>query len=46
MVFPELCHSCFACSEFVQLHSLPMISERMGRFKEFEKEIFTLLKVV
>ncbi len=36
MVFPELCHSCFACSELCPTQSLPMIKQRMGLIKEFE----------
>lgn len=30
MVFPELCHSCYACSELCPTNSLPMIKQRMG----------------
>lgn len=36
MVFPELCHSCFACSELCPTQSLPMIKQRMGLIKEFK----------
>jgi len=37
MVFPELCHSCYACSELCPSNSLPMVKQRMGELKEFEK---------
>ena len=37
MVFPELCHSCYACSELCPSKSLPMIKQRMGELKEFKK---------
>jgi len=30
MVFPELCHSCFACSELCPVDALPMKPVRMG----------------
>jgi MinD superfamily P-loop ATPase len=30
MVFPELCHSCYACSELCPEQALPMIPRRMG----------------
>lgn len=40
MVFPELCHSCFACSELCPKSALPMISQRMG-----ETKLFTLDKL-
>ena len=36
LVFPELCHSCFACSELCPTNSLPMIKQRMGQLKHFK----------
>lgn len=36
MVFPELCHSCFACSELCPSNSLPMIKQRMGEIKHIK----------
>jgi len=36
MVFPELCHSCFACSELCPTTSLPMIKQRMGVMKRYQ----------
>ncbi|MFC2151046.1 P-loop NTPase [Bacteroidota bacterium] len=37
MVFPELCHSCFACSELCPVSSLPMIKQRMGTLNQYTK---------
>jgi len=36
MVFSELCHSCYACSELCPEAALPMIPEKMGELKHFE----------
>ena len=36
MVLPELCHSCYACSELCPTSSLPMTSQRMGVLKEYK----------
>ena len=33
MVFPELCHSCYACSELCPDSALPMIPQKMGELK-------------
>ncbi len=35
LVFPELCHSCYACSELCPTGSLPMVSQRMGVLKHY-----------
>lgn len=35
LVFPELCHSCYACSELCPTQSLPMITKKMGDLKEY-----------
>ncbi len=35
MVFPELCHSCFACSELCPSDALPMTPKKMGVLKHF-----------
>lgn len=35
MVFPELCHGCFACSELCPSDALPMIPKKMGKLKHF-----------
>ncbi len=36
MVFPELCHSCYACSDLCPENALPMIPHRMGKTKEYK----------
>ena len=36
MVFPELCHSCYACSELCPTNSLPMIPQKMGELREYK----------
>jgi len=36
LVFPELCHSCYACSELCETSSLPMIKQRMGELKQIK----------
>ena len=35
LVFPELCHGCYACSELCPTRSLPMIPKPMGELKHF-----------
>ncbi len=35
MVFPQLCHSCYACSELCPTEALPMIPKKMGELKHF-----------
>lgn len=35
MVFPELCHGCFACSELCPASALPMVPEKMGELRRF-----------
>lgn len=37
LVFPELCHSCYACSELCPTGSLPMIKQRMGTLNQYNK---------
>jgi MinD superfamily P-loop ATPase len=36
MVFPELCHGCYACSELCPTKSLPMRSKKMGELKHIK----------
>lgn len=36
MVFPELCHACYACSELCPTQSLPMKPKQMGEMKHFD----------
>jgi MinD superfamily P-loop ATPase len=38
MVFPELCHGCYACSELCPAAALPMIPKKMGKLKHFQNE--------
>ncbi|WP_331774521.1 ATP-binding protein [Sulfurospirillum sp. 1612] len=40
LVFPELCHSCYACSELCPTNSLPMNPVRIGEIKTFEATDF------
>ncbi len=37
MVFPELCHSCYACSELCPEEALPMVPYKIGELKHFKK---------
>ncbi len=36
MVFPQLCHSCHACSELCPTQSLPMQKQRIGTLKQYQ----------
>ena len=44
MVFPELCHSCYACSELCPTNSLPMIAKKMGELKHFKTDTFDFVE--
>ncbi len=44
MVFPELCHSCFACSELCPTNSLPMIPQKMGELQHFKTKNFDFIE--
>jgi MinD superfamily P-loop ATPase len=35
MIFPELCHSCYACSDLCPEDALPMVPHRMGITKRY-----------
>lgn len=35
MIFPELCHSCYACSDLCPEDALPMVPLRMGMTKRY-----------
>ena len=35
LVFPELCHSCYACSELCPTNALPMIPVKMGELSHY-----------
>lgn len=36
LVFPELCHSCYACSELCPTAALPMIPKKTGKLRDFQ----------
>jgi MinD superfamily P-loop ATPase len=36
VVFPELCHSCYACSELCPTTALPMVPKKTGRLSDFQ----------
>lgn len=38
MVFPELCHACYACSELCPTSALPMIPKKIGKLKHAKKQ--------
>ncbi|MCK4662528.1 MAG: ATP-binding protein [Bacteroidales bacterium] len=38
LVFPELCHSCYACSELCPTAALPMVPQKMGELKHFKND--------
>jgi len=44
LVFPELCHSCYACSELCPTDSLPMTPVRIGELKEYEALNFNFVE--
>ena len=44
MVFPQLCHGCYACSELCPTKTLPMIPQKIGELNIFIKEIYILWK--
>ena len=44
MVFPELCHGCYACSELCPAEALPMVPEKMGELKHFDTGTFDFVE--
>ena len=36
MVFPELCHSCYACSELCPVDALPMVQKEIGWIRTYQ----------
>ena len=44
MVLPELCHSCYACSELCPEQALPMKKQRMGETTVIHLENYTFLE--
>ncbi|MCK5822025.1 MAG: ATP-binding protein [Bacteroidales bacterium] len=37
LVFPQLCHGCYACSELCPTESLPMIPQKMGQLSLYKR---------
>lgn len=44
LVFPELCHSCYACSELCPTNSLPMNPQKIGEIKEYQAQNFSFIE--
>lgn len=44
IIFPQLCHGCYACSELCPTDSLPMISKKMGELRHFHKDNLTFIE--
>lgn len=44
IVFPELCHSCYACSELCPVDALPMKAEKMGELKHWQAAGFDFVE--
>lgn len=38
LVFPQLCHSCYACSELCPTDALPMKAKRSGMIRHFSRD--------
>lgn len=38
LIYPELCHSCYACSELCPAEALPMKKQRMGILSHYKKD--------
>ena len=36
IIFPQLCHGCYACSELCPTNSLPMIPQKIGELKHLQ----------
>jgi MinD superfamily P-loop ATPase len=44
LTFPELCHSCYACSELCATNSLPMRQKEMGKLLHVKSESFDFVE--
>ena len=44
LVFPQLCHSCYACSELCPDEALPMVPQKMGELKRFQDKGLTFVE--
>jgi MinD superfamily P-loop ATPase len=43
-IYPELCHSCYACSELCPTDSLPMTPVKIGEIAEYETDTFSFVE--
>jgi len=44
MIFPELCHSCYACSELCPVDALPMVPRKIGELNHSRKDKLTFVE--
>jgi MinD superfamily P-loop ATPase len=44
LVFPQLCHSCYACSELCPEDALSMVPQKMGELKHLEKSRLSFIE--
>ena len=44
IVFPELCHGCYACSELCPSSALPMVPKKMGELQHFENKKLSFIE--
>jgi len=44
LTFPELCHSCYACSELCPTDSLPMKPSKIGEITEYKADKFSFVE--
>jgi MinD superfamily P-loop ATPase len=44
LVYPQLCHSCYACSELCPTDSLPMRPERIGEITHYKTKNFDFVE--
>ncbi len=44
MVFPELCHGCYACSELCPASALPMKPRKMGELRHFKDNSLSFIE--
>jgi MinD superfamily P-loop ATPase len=44
LVFPELCHSCYACSELCPVSALPMKPQKIGTLEHVKNKILDVIE--